>query len=62
MELSTTKERIIRIINNLSYLLGKFLSEKLLHLQTIREIAEQFIEGWLECTISTPNNPLLTQI
>jgi hypothetical protein len=43
-------QHLKRIIRNLLYLLGKWISEKSIHLNNLQELIQNFIDGWLDNT------------
>jgi hypothetical protein len=53
-ESMSLKERVLRILNNLAYLLGVYLSRGLQSIQSLKGLVEKFILGWTEgCPATT---------
>ena len=53
LDLMSMKERIVRILSNLAFLVGEWLSKGLGPFTSIREIVEKFILGWTEACVQT---------
>ena len=44
----SVRQRIIRILTNLSYLIGEWLARRSRDLTQLRRIIDNFVQGWLD--------------